>query len=540
MSRRSDMSNIRLARVLSNGAVLQRGKTIRIWGFSDSKEVTVSFAGKESKTTVESGRFDVTFPEMAEGGPYEIKAADENGNLVVSSDVMVGDVIIISGQSNMEFTMENVRQTYPREWDAPCDKLMRNFKVTECGVFGHELSEVETGEWKSLSPESIDAFSAIGYFAAKRLRKKENVAIGLVDLTLGGAPMEAFMSRDDLSDFPEAVAEADKFCDDAYRNSVLKSNETDAQGWLEEFDRTDIGLRDDYKDGEKIIEMGRDLAIPEFFSDTELDGFIGCVWLARRFSVPDEYAGKRALLYFGAITDFDWCYINGVQVGYTDYCYPSRRYEIPEGLIRKGENTIVLRIGVEKGFGRITPGKLYGIIYGQGVRTTDGFNEGYAGADHIEPLCGVWKYVIGTKLPRKKDMVFVNWKATALYNGMLAPLSGLSVKAFAFYQGESNCGRADEYAALTRKFVAQIRRMWGEIPYIYVQLPEFNGRMEEISNDGGKAWRALMQAQEECRSIENAHMVKAYGYGELNDLHPQRKAPIGEAIADIICNLQKA
>lgn len=534
MSRRSDMSNIRLARVFTNGAVLQRGKTIRIWGFSDAKEVTVSFAGVDVKAETSSGRFDASFPEMAEGGPYEIKAVDDKGNSVVSSDIMVGDVIILSGQSNMEFTMENVRQTYPREWDAPDDKLMRNFKVTENGVFGHELEEVKTGEWKSLSPESIDAFSAIGYFAAKRLREKENVAIGLVDLTLGGAPMEAFMSRDNLCDFPEAVAEADKFSDDAYRESVQKSNETDAQGWLDELDRTDIGLRDDYKDGEKIIENGRDLAIPEFFSDTELDGFIGCVWLARRFTVPDEYAGKRALLYFGAITDFDWCYINGVQVGYTDYCYPSRRYEIPEGLIKKGENTIVLRIGVEKGFGRITPGKLYGIIYGKGVRTTDGFNEGYKGADHIEPLCGVWKYVIGTKLPRKKDTVFVNWKATALYNGMLAPLSGLGIKAFAYYQGESNCGRADEYAALTKKFVAQIRRMWGDIPYIYVQLPEFNGRMEEISNDGGKAWRALMRAQEECLSIEDAHMVKAYGYGELNDLHPQRKAPIGEAIAELL------
>ena len=199
----------------------------------------------------------------------------------------------------------------------------------------------------------------------------------------------------------------------------------------------------------------------------------------------------------------------------------------------------MLRIAVEKGYGRVTPGKLYGIVYGDKyLRITDGFNESLEGADHIEYLGGVWKYLVGAACEASPDQVFVNWKPTGLFNGMLSPLSGLSVKAFAFYQGESNCQNNFEYKELTERFITQLRVMWGEdLPYICVQLPEFNSRMEEISYDGGEGWRGLMASQESCTSIPGFYLVKSYGTGELNDLHPQRKEPLGAAIADVISTL---
>ncbi|MBO4904531.1 MAG: hypothetical protein J5367_04850 [Lachnospiraceae bacterium] len=529
------MAIVKLARVFSDGAVLQRGKDNKIWGFAEpGDKITVSFAGGSYECMADkTGRFEVTTPAMEKGGPYEIEACSSSGS-TKCSDIMIGDVIIISGQSNMEFPMERVRETYPDEWTGPFDEKIRTFKVIENGVFTGPLAELMTGDWKRLGADSIDAFSAVGYFTAKHLRLKEDVTVGLVDLTLGGAPIEAFMSEEDLAGFDEALSEAEKFKDDTYRLGVLSDNEKNAKDWRDDLDRADIGLKEHFEDGEKILREGRDVVLPEFFSDTELDGHIGSVWIARTFSVPAQYAEKPAVLWFGAINDFDWCYINGKLVGSTDYCYPPRRYEVPEGLIREGENTIVFRICIEKGYGRVTPGKLYGLIYGSGVRTTDGYLEGFEGADHIEPLSGVWKYIIGTKCEPSKDTIFVNWKPTALYNGMLAPLSGLSAKAFAFYQGESNCGRNYEYTKLTERFVSRIRRMWGDIPYVCVQLPDFNARMEEISYDGGKAWRGLMKAQEECRNIPGFFLIKSYGWGELNDLHPQRKEPIGKAIADVI------
>lgn len=529
------MPELRFARVFNDHAILQRGKKIRIWGFAaPSARVTVEFAKKTCECVAnDDGRFDAEFPEMSAGGPYVLSARCD-GEHTDSRDIMIGDVIIICGQSNMELPMMMVKESYPHEWDGPFDTMIRTFKVTENGVFGHPLADVETGDWRALSDKTIDDYSAVGYFTAKHLRKKEDVAVGIVNLTLGGVIMEAFMSPAALAGFDEQLAEAKKFEDDEYRQKVLAENEKNEADWLSNLDANDIGIQDHFEDGDEILANGRCIALPDFFSDTELAGFVGSVWIARKFSVPKEYVGKKAVLFFGAITDRDSCYINGRFIGTTDNCYPPRRYEIPAGLLRDGENTIVFRIEVEKGFGRVTPGKLYAVVFDKGVRITDGYNEGMTGAGHIEPLGGTWKYMIGTKCEPSKDTVFVNWKPTALYNGLLAPLTGLSVAAFAYYQGESNCGMTDEYVKLTHRFVDQIRDMWGDIPYITVQLPEFNARMEEISYDHGTGWRGIMEAQERCCDIPGYHLVKAYGYGELNDIHPQRKEPIGEAIAEVI------
>ena len=529
------MSTIKLARIFTDNAVLQRNKPVHVWGFADSgSKITAEFdREKVTVTADDNGRFDAVFSARDKGGPYTLTARNEKGEEAVSRGIMMGDVIIISGQSNMEFPMIRVKETYPREWDDPADPLIRTFKVTENGVFTEPLTDVETGEWKMLSDETIDDYSAVGYFIAKHLRLKDDAAVGLVDLTLGGVIIEAFMSPEMLEGFDGALAEAERFRDDAYRLKVLEDNEKNAAEWMADLDRGDIGVKGHYEDGEEILAKGCEIVLPDFFSDTSLAGLTGTVWIAKRFSVPKEYVGRAAHLWFGDIVDFDWCYINGTFVGNTEYCYPPRRYAIPEGLLRS-ENTVVFRIGVEKGYGRVTPGKLYAVVFGEGVRTTDGFYEGIDGAELIVPLSGVWKYLIGCRSRRAEDTVFVNWKPTALYNGMMAPLSGLGVEAFAFYQGESNCQNHSEYPALTERFASQVRRMWGDIPYICVQLPEFNARMEEISYDHGEAWRGLMAAQEKCNKIPGFYLVRSYGYGELNDLHPQRKEPIGEQIADVI------
>ena len=534
------MSTVSFARVFGDGAVLQQDKEIHIWGFAcEGEKVTVRLGENECICMAgDSGRFDAVFPAMEAGGPYMLCATASGGQETKSSDIMIGNVIIISGQSNMEFPMARVRETYPDEWDDPCDPLLRTFKVTENGVFNKTIPDVETGEWKSLSKDSIDAFSAVGYFAAKHLRLKEDTAVGLVDLTLGGAPIEAFMSEKSLEGFDEALKEAAKFYDDEYRLKVLADNEAYENSWRKALDDNDQGIGS-YEDGKEILANGSDIVFPDFFSDNALSGLIGSVWVAKTFTVPDDYVGKPASLWFGSMVDYDYAYVNGQFVGTTDYTYPPRRYPIPEGLIRKGENTVVVRICVQKGFGRVTPGKLYAIVFGDKLRRlTDGFYERLDGAEHIEYLSGVWKYLIGNRCEASRDQIFVNWKPTALYNGMLQPLTGFAAKAFAFYQGESNCQNNQNYPKLTQRFIEQLRTMWGEdLPYICVQLPEFNARMEEVSFDGGKAWRGLMAAQESCTAIPGFYLVKSYGTGELNDLHPQRKEPIGKDIAGVIASL---
>lgn len=535
------MSQAAFARIFSDGAVLQRGKKINVWGFAEAgTALSVRLGDKVCNCRADAdGRFDASFPPMEKGGPYVLCVTDGDKQAAESRDIMIGDVLLISGQSNMEYPMENVRESYPSEWDEPNDPLLRSFKVIENGVFTDTLPDVLTGEWKSLSKDSIDGMSAVGYFTAKQLRSKEDVAVGLVDISLGGAPLEAFMSRQMLEGYDEALNEARPFEDDDYREGVLSDNERYENEWLRDLDEGDRGLKEHFEDGRAILEKGSPIVLPDYFSDTELDAFCGSVWFARTFEVPEEYAARKAKLWFGIITDLDSCYVNGQFIGNTEFTYPSRRYEIPEGLLHAGTNTVVFRIGVEKGYGKVAPGRLLAVIFGDGVRTTDGYNEGFEGADHIISLGGLWKYIIGNKTKASRDQIFVNWKPTALFYGMLGPLAGFSIKAFVFYQGESNCRKYNEYADLTRRFVMGLRKLWDDdFYYVCIQLPEFGPRMEEITYDKGVAWRGLMKAQEEVVKIPGAFLVKAYGTGELNDLHPQRKAPLGRMIAEILYKLQ--
>lgn len=551
------MTKTVFSRLISDGAILQRNKEIHIWGFSQpGAKVTVNLSpdgdnpenlGEEEECIAdETGRFEAFFEKRQSGGPYVISAFtdDEKDNKAIAKDVYVGDVFVISGQSNMEFPMTRVRDTYPEEWDNPEDSFIRTFKVIENGVFGEPVIDVETGEWTEFNRDSIDNYSAIGYFMAKKLRQVKDVPVGLINLSLGGAPIESFMSAQMLEGFDNALAEAEKYSSEEYRNEVLRLNELNANRWHENVDATDIGLKESWQDGKKILENGCDFMVPEYFSDTELDGFIGSVWFARTFDVPKEYAGKKALLWFGTIVDYDFCYVNGKEIGSISYCYPPRRYNIPEGLLKEGTNTIVFRVGVEKGYGRFTPGKMLGVIFGEGRRVSDGFTETIVGAECVIGLSGVWKYLIGCganatgEVAPAEETVFVNWKATALFNGMVYPVTNYPIKAFCFYQGESNCPRASEYALLTKRQIEGYRKLWKDekLPYICVQLPKFNARVEESSYDGGKAWRNLQRAQEEVVKIENAYMVKAYQYGESNDLHPQLKKPVGEMLAEVILN----
>lgn len=557
------MGKIKFSRLISDGAILQRDKKIHIWGYApEGEEVCVSIIPSEASLKVTSdarGRFDAYFDKMDAGGPYTIRAelaSGSSGNndnediCCVAKDVYIGDVFVISGQSNMEFPMARVKDTYPEEWRKPGDRYIRTFKIIERGEFAGPLEDVETGEWVMLDADSIDDYSAVGYFLAVTLRnqnsKNETVPVGLINVSLGGAPIEAFMSSEMLEGFDEALIEADKFANDDFRNEVLRQNEINAESWHGALDESDIGLAEGWMDGKRIIREGTDYYVPEYFSDTELKGFIGSVWFAKEFDVPARYANQDAVLWFGTITDYDFCYINGEFIGTTPYCYPPRRYPIPAGLLKPGRNTVVFRICVEGGFGRITPGKLLGVIFGDGKRITDGFTEQLEGAEYIIGLSGVWKYLKGCgdgvteSINPPEPAVFVNWKPTALFNGMLAPVTNYPVKAFCFYQGETNCPRAFEYAALTRRQIEGYRKLWKDekLPYLCVQLPNFNARVEESSYDSGTAWRNLQKAQEEVENIENAYLIKSFGYGENNDLHPQRKEPIGRALAQTILNEQ--
>ncbi|MBP1586013.1 MAG: hypothetical protein ILP17_10010 [Lachnospiraceae bacterium] len=534
------MSSIRLSRLISNGMVVQRNKKVHVWGWTpDDQPVSASMNGKSaSATPVKDGseyRFDIYLDEMEAGGPYELTVSSASDKCIIE-DVLCGDVYQLAGQSNIEFPMARVLESYPESNDGPFDGRIRTFKVTENGVFEGPVADVCTGSWVSASADTLPDFSALGYFFAEIMKKKYDVPIGLVNTTLGGATIECFMSREMLAGYPDDLKLADKYADRAFLDGVKKHNEEITPTWRGKCDSIDKGEEGNWKDPATSVDDWTDISIPSiFFKDVpDLKGFIGSVWFKRSFEVGDELAGKEASLWLGTLRDSDIVYVNGEECGRTEYQYPPRRYPIREGLLHKGTNDITIKLYIETGKGRITPGKILGVFTGDVKRSTDGFNESIEGAENFVDLTGAWKYKKGCEMPVIDDMDFVNWKPTALFNGMVNPCGNYPVKALIWYQGESNAGRAAMYPEQFRIMVEGYRKLWNDdIPFITVKLPEFDDVTYEPDGTDNirKDWSNMQAAEDDCGKIPGVYVADGVGTGELNDLHPQRKKELAERVA---------
>ena len=241
------------------------------------------------------------------------------------------------------------------------------------------------------------------------------------------------------------------------------------------------------------------------------------MWFLRNFQVTEGLAGKAAKLWLGTIVDSDTVYINGVMVGHTDYQYPPRKYEIPEGLLREGENTIVIRVKCENGHGRFTDGKKYAL-----------WND----EEEID-LTGKWYYEIGAACEQIEPTDFVNWKPTGLYNGMVAPCRPYTLAGILWYQGESNTHVPEVYLELMKRMVAGYRKEWGEeLPFLYVQLPNFAiDRYDSDADETGQGWPVVRELQRRAKKLPRVGMAVTMDLGEDNDLHPLNKKEVGFRLA---------
>ena len=544
------MSNIRLSALISNGMIVQRGKKVHVWGWSDSA-VHVEGCISDNKASADAikdeneYRFDLYFDELPAGGPYELEIRAEGGVIKVS-DVYSGDVFQLAGQSNIEFPMSRVRDTYPEYFEAPKDNLIRTFKVVENGNFHGPLKEVQSGSWVDVNEASLPDYSAIGFFMAKALRASEDVPVGLVNTTLGGSTIESWMSKDMLAAWPDDIKLAEKYADDAFLAEVKRTNEHNGSSWREEAANKDKGLSEKWyelTDGVDEVNGWKDIEIPSIFKEIpDLKGYIGSVWLWKEIDVPASLAGKEAVLWFGTMVDYDITYLNGEEIGRTEYLYPPRRYAIRKGLLKEGKNHICIRLGIETGRGRVTPGKLLAILTGSGKRICDGFNETVEGFDDVLDVSGTWKYKKGCSMEKVAPTDFFNWKPTALFNGMLNPCTNYPVKAVIWYQGESNAGRSSMYFDQLKSMTEGYRKLWKDnsLPVITVKLPEFDDvTYEPDGTDNIRTdWSDMQKVQEACTAIPGVYLVETAGTGEINDLHPQRKKPIGDSIAEIVKTLK--
>lgn len=512
-----------LPKLISDGMVIQRRKRIHIWGWDEEgSSVTAAICGVSSTAvTDENGRFDIYLPARESGGPYELQITDSNGNGRIIRDVFIGIVWFCTGQSNMELPIARVKDRYPFFNNIEENDRIRTFKIIEDSDFKAPLEELRSGSWTHVSSDTIMNFSATGYFFAQNLQKITGLTVGFINASLGGSRISSWMSREMLEGYDDLLAEADRYADDEFRKAVADKNAVYPQQWREELDKADMGLSEGWKEPDVNDSSWRSMNIPVMFDETELSGFIGAVWFRKSFDLPDELAGKPARLFLGTLVDRDEVFVNGVKVGGIEYQYPPRKYDIPEGLTKKEGNSVVIRLCVETGCGRITPKKDYMI-----------FND-----ETSVRLDGAWKYKVGARCEESIPPTdFINWKATGLYNAMTAPCHNYPVDGIIWYQGESNTHEPWDYVDLSQRMIKGYRQNWGEenLPYIFVQLPNFVIDVESVSDP----WPRFRLDQKKLLKDRGVGMIVTMDVGEDNDLHPTMKEPIGQRLAIYAARMQ--
>jgi sialate O-acetylesterase len=512
----SSFAQVKLPRLIRDSMVLQRDAKINVWGWaSKGEKVNVKFNDKTYKTTTANdGKWILQLAPTKAGGPYIMEITGKNK--ITLHDILVGDVWLCSGQSNMVHQMKLHSVRYADEITNANYPQIRHFWIQTMTDLQTPHDDLPTGYWKSANPQDVLDFSAVAYFFAKDLYEKYHVPIGLINASVGGTPIEAWTSEEGLKAFPSISNTIEKNKDTAYVNSITKRN-LNINASVPKQEDKGLTASTPWYDPAYIPKEWRTINIPGYWEDQGLKDLDGVVWYRREIDVPASMIGKPAKVFLGRIVDADFLYINGKLVGNTTYQYPQRRYAVPPDILKPGKNLFVVRVINNVGKGGFVPDKPYCLI---------------AGGDTVD-LKGYWQYKVGEVfIPQTTASVgfAAQNQPTALYNAMVAPVINYTIKGMLWYQGEANSTRAAEYAKLQPAVIADWRSKWneGNIPFLYVQLPGF---MDYNYLPSESQWAELREAQLRSLSVPNTAMAVAIDLGEWNDIHPDRKKDVGDRLA---------
>jgi sialate O-acetylesterase len=507
----SFQAKVRLPALVSDGMILQRNQDLKIWGYADAGEkITVKLINKTYTTTADqNGNWMVTLPKLNAGGPYRMTI-----NEITLKDILVGDVWVASGQSNMELPMRRLKPLYENEIKNANNQNIRFFTVPQKYNFKTPQNDLDGGKWESTNPQTILNFSGVAYFFAKQLNEKNKVPVGIIHASLGGSPVQAWMDEKSLQKYPEYLSEAEKWKNDDLIKSTESGEQSLSKAWYAELDQSDIGLNQHWEK-ENDVSGWKTTLVPGSWEDQE-GSFDGSVWLRKEITLPKGTDQKTAFLNLGRIKDADVTYINGIKVGNVTYEYPPRWYEIPKGVLKEGKNTITVRVINGSGKGQFIADKPYYLeIDGQ---KTD--------------LKGEWKYKTGAKMERMAPgQTFIRWKPVGLYNAMINPLIHYKIKGFIWYQGESNTGKPKEYGDLLSTMISDWRSKWNknDLPFLIVQLANFMEKKDEPLDSG---WAELREQQRQVSlHVPFTGLAVAIDLGEWNDIHPLNKKTVGDRLA---------
>lgn len=507
-----------LARIFGDHVVLQRDRPISIYGnASPGEKVTVTLSGATLETTADaSGRWRVAMPALPAGGPHTLtaRAKDREQN---ASDVLIGDVWLCSGQSNMEWTVRNTLNA-DNEARFSANDTIRQVTIPRFAAVSPRVDFDSALEWKIAGPATTPHFSAVCYYTVRELQKTVNVPMGMVVSSWGGTRIETWLSREKLKELGGNDTALELLAEYGRDPAIAMRH------WGENFQKwyssqpTTLGKQPwaasyngEWQPAPSVGKFWEEWGVPT------LATYDGMMWYRARASLTKSQAKQSATLSLGTLNDVDIAWVNGQPMG-SGYGEGEHVYPVPDRLLKAGDNTIVVNVYNMWGSGGLT-----GPASGRQLRFADGTSVALDGWEYQMPPRGLWE-------PRAP------WEAIAginiNYNGMIAPLGPFGLRGVQWYQGEANGGLDDarRYQEQLQGLFADWRRQFeAPLPFLVVQLANW-GQLTTGPVDSG--WAQLRDAQR--RAVEadgNAGLAVTIDLGSREDIHPQNKQDVGIRMA---------
>lgn len=505
-------ADVQLHKIFQDNMVLQRDKAVNIWGFADPREkITLTFESKEYATTAdEEGNWTVQLPPHPAGGPFTFTI--QGKNRITLRNVLFGDVWICGGQSNMQFTIDQIGYKEADTTRANNPDL-RLFTV-HIGSDFVPKKDIMGGSWTEANAETIGSFSATAYFFGRYLQEKLNVPVGLISDNLGATSVETWMSPQSLRQFPqfqhyyeENLAPSKSF------EEINAAFEKMKPAWQEKHYLKGSGMQEEWYRPETDFSQWETMQLPAWWEHAGLENFDGAVWFQKEFDLPEGFKVDSYHLSLTQIDDYDLVWVNGHKVGEGYGNLNWRGYDVPASILKPKGNILVIRVFDTGDLGGMYSGSFW-------------WNQ---------TLVGDWKYRPGLKIDAdqfpKPRVVNTNIFASPsiLFNANIAPLQPLAFKGVIWYQGESNASRAAEYKALFPAMIRDWRAHFGQgdFPFLFVQLANF---YPEGSMPAHSPWAELREAQASALSLPNTGMAVTIDIGEADDIHPKNKKDVGERL----------
>lgn len=535
-------ASITLPALFTDGMVLQRNQPILIWGWADANETITVSLGKKSCTVVADaeGNWRAELPKMKAGGPFELRVhssefrvkssefRDADSHLspltsqLVIKDVYIGDVWLCSGQSNVDIHIERVYPQYKDELDQDNNPMVRLFQVANVPSADGPQRDVRSQGWKKLTKDNAWHFSALGYFLGKRMQRETGVAQGIIQSSWGGTPIEAWLPADSMMHYnPMQVMDTRYYQDKELVRAIGAMNNRASQRWRTLLDEADPGMAN----AQSPLFASPDLDDSQWSEANQYQlpvkpgRFCGSYWVRQHVRLDASQAGRPAQLLLGTLFDADYTYVNGKLVGQTGYQYPPRRYQVPEGLLREGDNVIAVRFVNQNGRPSFTKEKPYELRIDNSKA-------------NVARLSETWLVHDGVQMVSQPGVgLSMQNKATTLWNGMLTGLAPYRLSGVVWYQGESNTGQPKAYEPLLKCLMRSWRQLFEqpELPFAIVQLANFMAPSEQPQQSN---WAQLRESQHRAAlSDSRAELAVAIDLGEAVDIHPLLKKEVAERCA---------